>query len=80
MEGEFIFDFEKDLVTPDVSTFVPEMPVGEIGQQPRNFVRNFRKVRSSLYFSHFIYHLAFLNRFMDAGIQAQTLEGDVIMR
>lgn len=46
MDGDIVFDFEKDLVDHGrQEKAVPDLPTGDIGQQPRNFVRNYRKVR-----------------------------------
>ena len=47
MEQDIVFDFENDLqedARNDELSRKPAMPVGEIGQQPKNFVRNFKKV------------------------------------
>lgn len=49
-DHDFEFEFERDLQNDfreQQSRPPPQMPVGEIGQQPRNFVRNYKKVRNS---------------------------------
>ena len=41
------FDFEQDVhndFQDELSRAPPTLPVGEIGQQPRNFVKNYKKV------------------------------------
>lgn len=46
------FDFEQDVhndFKDELSRAPPTLPVGEIGQQPRNFVKNYKKVSSRLY-------------------------------
>lgn len=47
-DHEFEFEFERDLQNDfreQQARPPPQMPVGEIGQQPRNFVRNYKKAR-----------------------------------
>jgi hypothetical protein len=42
------FDFEQDVnndFQDELARAPPTMPVGEIGQQPRNFIKNYKKVR-----------------------------------
>lgn len=49
-DHDFEFEFERDLQNDfreQQSRPPPQMPVGEIGQQPRNFVRNYKKVSNS---------------------------------
>lgn len=49
MEQDITFDFENDLqdeVREQTAQKRPVLPTGEIGQQPKNFVKNFKKVRS----------------------------------
>jgi hypothetical protein len=48
-DQDFVFDFENDLqndFTDEQSRAPPQLPAGEIGQQPRNFVKNYKKVSS----------------------------------
>ena len=47
MDQEIVFDFENDLGEDPVAQppKKPVLPVGEIGQQPKNFVKNYKKVR-----------------------------------
>lgn len=50
-DHDFEFEFERDLQNDfreQQARPPPQMPVGEIGQQPRNFVRNYKKVRHVL--------------------------------
>jgi hypothetical protein len=48
MDQDIVFDFEHDIQEEGRSDAArqPVLPVGEIGQQPKNFVKNFKKVRS----------------------------------
>jgi hypothetical protein len=49
LEQDITFDFENELQQeadqPDQAK--PVLPVGEIGQQPKNYIRNFKKARFS---------------------------------
>lgn len=47
MEQDITFDFENDLQEENKDDRAPKRPIlptGEIGQQPKNFVKNFKKV------------------------------------
>jgi hypothetical protein len=47
LEQDITFDFENELqeeAADELDQQKPALPVGEIGQQPKNFVKNYKKV------------------------------------